>query len=111
MKKSSLNKNFGMLKHLSQFLPLKTLDQMYKFLVRSHLEYCDIIYPKPPHLNKSALGISVNSQMEKVENIQYQAALAVQNSMKNWDGKLYLIAVKCRRILQIHNIFNNKTPS
>ena len=37
-------KNIGILKHLSKFLPLKTLDQMYKALVRSHLDYCDVIY-------------------------------------------------------------------
>ena len=35
--------NVGIIKHLSRFLPLKTLDQMYKTLVRSHLDYCDII--------------------------------------------------------------------
>ena len=34
----------GFLKRLSKFLPLKTLDQMYKALVHSHLDYCDIIY-------------------------------------------------------------------
>ena len=32
-------KNIGFLKHLSKFLPLKTLDQMYKALVRPHLDY------------------------------------------------------------------------
>ena len=37
-------KNIGLLKHLSKFLPRKTLDQMYKTLVRSHLDYCDVIY-------------------------------------------------------------------
>ena len=37
-------KNVGILKHLWNFLPLKTLDQMYKALIRSHLDYCDIIY-------------------------------------------------------------------
>ena len=37
-------KNLGIIKHLSIFLPHKTLDLMYKALVRSHLDYCDIIY-------------------------------------------------------------------
>ena len=37
-------KNLGIIKHLSMFLSRKTLDQMYKALVRSHLDYCDIIY-------------------------------------------------------------------
>ena len=35
-------KNIGIIKHLSKFLPLKTLDQMYKALVRSHIDYCDL---------------------------------------------------------------------
>ena len=39
----------GFLKHLSKFVPIKTPDQMYKALVRSHLDYCDIIYHIPPY--------------------------------------------------------------
>ena len=31
-------KNLGIIKHLSMFLPRKKLDQMYKALVRSHLD-------------------------------------------------------------------------
>ena len=34
----------GIIKHISKFLPLKALDQMYKALVHSHFDYCDIIY-------------------------------------------------------------------
>ena len=30
--------------HLSNYLPIITLDLMYKLLVRPHLDYCDIIY-------------------------------------------------------------------
>ena len=39
------------------------------------------------------------------------AVLAVQNSMKNWDGETLSDRRKCRRILQIHKLFNNKIPS
>ena len=49
-------KYIGILKHLSKFLPLKTLDQMYKAFVRSHLDYCDIIYHIPPVSNQPPLG-------------------------------------------------------
>ena len=106
-------KNLGIIKHLSIFLPRKTLDQMYKSLVRSHLDYCDILYHIP----------SVQTQldsMEKAERIQYQAALAVTGA---WQGssrsKLYeelgweSLSERrwCRSILQLHKMLSNKTPS
>ena len=93
---------------------------MYKALVRSHLDYCDIIYHIPSHQNQAPLGVTLNSLMEKVERIQYQSALAISGA---WQGsgrtKLYeelgwesLFGRRMgRRILQIHKIFNNKTPS
>ena len=40
-------KNIGIIKHLSKFLPLKTLDQMYKVLVRSHLDLSLIHISEP----------------------------------------------------------------
>ena len=113
-------KNIGLIKHLSKFLPLKTLDQMYKALVRPHLDYCDIIYHKRSQQNQPPLGVSLNVIMEKAEKIQYQAALAVTGA---WHGsnrsKLYeelgweTLSDRrmCRRVLQIHKIMNNKTPS
>ena len=56
---------------------------MYSALVGSHIDYCDIIYHKPSRQNQSPLGITLNSLMEEVERIQYQAALAVTGS---WQG-------------------------
>ena len=48
MKKIMMAKQgIGIIKYLSKFLPLKTLDQMYKALVRPYLDYCDIIYHIP----------------------------------------------------------------
>ena len=64
-------KNLGIIKYLSNFLPIKTFDQMYKALVRSHLDYCDVIYHVPSHQNQAPLGVTLNSVMEKVERIQY----------------------------------------
>ena len=64
--------------------------------------------------------MTLNSLTEKAERIQYQAALAVTGA---WQGsnrsKLYeelgweTLSDRrwCRRILQIHKILNNKTPS
>ena len=91
---------------------------MFKALVRSHLDYCDIIYHIPSKHNQ--FGATLNSLMEKVERIQYQAALAITGT---WQGsnrtKLYeelgweTLSDRrwCRRILQIHKIKNNMTPS
>ena len=113
-------KIIGIIKHLSKFLPLKTLDQMYKALVRSNLDYCDIIYHTSPVINPHPLLPTFNSLMEKLERVQCQAAFAVTGA---WQGS------NCsklneelgwetlsdrrmgRRILQIHKIMNNKTPS
>ena len=117
---SKAKKNIGILKHLSKFLPLNTLDQMYKALVRSHLGYCDVIYDVPSKTHHPPLGRTLGSLMEKVERIQYQAALAITGT---WQGsgrsKLYdelgwetlSDRRKFRRALQIHKIINNNTIS
>ena len=109
----------GIIKHLSKYLPLKTLDQMYKALVRSHLDYCDIIYHEPSKVNQPPLGVTLTAPMEELERVQYLAALAVTGA---WRGssrtKLYeelgweslSERRRSRRILQIHKIENNNTP-
>ena len=87
---------------------------MYKALVRSHLDYCDIIYHIPSKQNQ--LGEILNTLMEKAEKIQYQAALALtgawQGSIRSklydelgWESVSYRRC--CRRILQIHKIMND----
>ena len=55
---------------------------MYKALVRSHLDYCDIIYHEPSKENQPPLGVTLTSPMEEIERIQYQAALAVTGAWK-----------------------------
>ena len=110
-------KNIGILKHLSKYLPLKTLDQMYKALVRCHLDYCDMIYHIPPTLNER--GLTLHTLMEIVEKIQYQAALAITGA---WQGTCRLKLYEelgwetlsdrrlSKRVLQIHKIIDGKTP-
>ena len=111
-------KGIGIIKYLSKFLPFRTL--MYKALIRSHLDYCDIIYHIPALKSQTNLGVTLNSLMEKVERTQYLASLAITGT---WQGsnrsKLYeelgweSLSDRrwCRRILQIHKIKNNMTPS
>ena len=109
-------KGIGIIKHLSRFLPLKDLDQMYKTLVRPHLDYCDIIYHIPP-LNSPSTSV-VHSR-KKLKEPNTKLLMAITGS---WQGssrrKLYeelgwkSISDRrwSRRILQIHNIRNNITP-
>ena len=54
---------------------------MYKALVRSHLQYCDILYLIPSV--QTQFGVTLTDLMEKAERIQYQAALAVTDA---WQG-------------------------
>ena len=78
-------KIIGIIKHLSNYLPIKTLDLMYKLLVQTHLDYCDIIY----HIPSSTNG-SLNSLMEKIEKIQYQAGLVITGGLQGTNrNKLY----------------------
>ena len=58
----------------------KHLDQTYKALVRSHLDYCDFIYHIPSIIHQLPLEVILNSLMEKVERIQYHAALAITDA-------------------------------
>ena len=60
-----------------------TLGQMYKGLVRSHLDYCDVICHISSILHQPPLDMTLNSLMENVERIQYQAALAITGA---WQG-------------------------
>ena len=93
---------------------------MYKAFVCSHLDYCDIIYHISPTINPPPLLLTFNPLMEKLEKVQYQAALAVTGA---WQGsncsklneELGWETLSDRRmgrhILQILKTMNNKTPS
>ena len=80
-------RNIAILKYLSKFLPLRTLDQMYKALVRSHLDYCDVIYHIPSITYQPPLGMTLRSLMEKVGRVQYQAALVITGA---WQDKFMM---------------------
>ena len=110
----------GILKYLSQHLPLKTLDQMYKIFIRPHFDFCDPIYHTPQVTNPFESSITLNALMERVEKIQYQALLAITGT---WQGtsrnKLYdelgwkslSDRRRCRRLIHLFKIRNNMTPN
>ena len=80
------NKGVGAIKCMSKYAPRSTLEQVYKSHVRSHLEYCDIIFHQPP-----ADGIlstnKLSTHMQKLESVQIQAAYAVSGAWKGTSTK------------------------
>ena len=109
--------NIGIMKHLNNVLPFSSLKNMCIVLVRSFFDYCDFIYHIPPKIHPPPLGMSLHDHMEKLEKVQYQAALAVTGA---WQGtsriKLYeelgweSLSDRriMRRVLQFHNIVDKK---
>ena len=79
-----------MLKYLSKYLPRDTLNKVYKLYIRPHLDYGDIIYHAPAEICDFIQNTILPNLMEKIESVQYSAALAVTGT---WRGtsreKLY----------------------
>ena len=84
---------------------------MYKALVRSHLDYCDVIYHIPSITHHPPLGRTLSSLMEKVERVQYQAVSSRSNIYDELGWETLSDRRKYRRVLQIHKIINNNTLS
>ena len=73
-------KGIGSIKRLSKMLPRHSFLTIYKSFVRPHLDYGDILYDQPN--NKSFY--------QKVETVQYNAALAITGAIKGTSKiKLY----------------------
>ena len=68
-----MNKTIGLLRKLRAFLPRQSLVTVYKAFITPHLDYEDIIYDQT--YNKSF--------HQKMESIQYDAALAITGAIKD----------------------------
>ena len=75
-------RGIGIIKFLSKYLPRNTLTELYKLYVRPHLDYGYVIYHIPPKKCDFSQDTSLNNHMEKLESIQYSAALAVTGAWK-----------------------------
>ena len=80
------NKGVGAIKCMSKYANRKTLEQVYKSHVRSHLEYCDIIFHQPP-ADGTLSTSNLSSSMSKLESVQIQAAYAVSGAWKGTSTK------------------------
>ena len=92
---------------------------MYKIFIRPHLDYGDVIYHIPHSYDAFSSSISLHPLMEKIEQIQYNAALAITGC---WQGsnrnKLYdelgweSLSDRrwSRRLFYFYKIHNGLTP-
>ena len=116
---SKTRKGIGMLRFLSKYLPRHTLNKLYKLYVRPHFDYGDVIYHNPPKVCDFTGSTTLSSLMEKLEFVQYSAALAITGA---WRGtsreKLYLdlgwesLSLRrwSRRLTLFYKVINNLTP-
>ena len=75
-----VNRIISLLRKLQNILPRVPLETIYKSFIRPHLDYGDILYDQ----------IFNNSFHEKLESIQYNAALAITGAIRGNSGeKLY----------------------
>ena len=56
---STARKGIGLIKHLRPYMPIKSLDQIFKMHIRSHLDYCDFIYHIPAPKSKYTHDINL----------------------------------------------------
>ena len=100
------SKGVHIIKKLNNVLPRKALLTSYKSFVRPHLDYGDILYDQP--LNESITS--------KLENIQYNATLAITGTIKRTSrSKLYkelgLQSLKLQRTLRRLFAFHKKVST
>ena len=87
---SKARKGIGIIKPLSRFLSIKTLDLIFKMYVRPHLDFCDVIYNLPCITNPFDSSINLSYLMNTLERIQYHAALAITGEWKGTNlNKVY----------------------
>ena len=71
-KLKKVTESINLLRKLNLTLPRFSLLIIYKSFIRPHLDYGDIVYDQP---NNSSLS-------EKIESLQYNAALAITGAIK-----------------------------
>ena len=72
----------GSIKKLREILPHNSLLTIYKSIVRSHLDYGDVIFDQPNNQSPS----------DKVEAVQYNAALAINGAIRGSSKMNYIMS-------------------
>ena len=86
-----------MLRKLPNNLPRTLLVTIYKFFVRLHLHFEDILYDQTFN----------NSFHEKFELIQYNAALAITSAIRSSSREKLCQELGFKSLQQQHNLFQN----
>ena len=79
-KMSKVYKGIAVLRKLQNIIPRNSLLTIHKSFIRSHLDYGDTIYHQPNN----------GSFCQKIESIQYQAALAISGVIHGTSQKNYI---------------------
>ena len=74
---SKANKCVGLLRNMYEFVPRKTLLNVYKAYVRPHLDYADVVYDQP---NNSSFA-------DKIKSLQYNSCLAITGAVRGTSRK------------------------
>ena len=117
---SKARKGIGLLKYLSKYLPRHTLSELYKLYVRPHLDYGDVIYHIPAKVCEFSQNIILSNLMEKLESVQYSAALAVTGTWRGTSREKPYTELGweslssrrwSRRLTLFYKIINNLSPA
>ena len=103
------SKGISIIRKLRYQIPRHSLVSLYKSFIRSTLEYVDVIYDQP----------SNNYFSDKIESIQYNAALAITGAIRGTSreklykelGFEYLSSRRWfKRLCLFHKVYHNKSP-
>ena len=103
------NNLIGRIKHLSFYLPCKSLLTIYKSCVRPHPDYGEIIYDNPEN----------ETLINKLEKVQYQACLVITGAFQGTSlQRLYReLGLEClqtrrwyRKMIFFYKILNGLAP-
>ena len=120
---SKARQGVGLMKCIYPYVPRFTLELVFKLNVRPHLDYADIIFHIPYKDNPAFLSEdtdeSLNSLMQKIESVQYDAALSSTGAWRGSPRKeLYEdlgweslhLRREARRLCMYHEIITFKKP-
>ena len=81
---TKVNKTIGLLCKLQKTLPRQSLLTIYKAFLRPHLDYSDVIFDQ-----------SYNASLhQKLEHIQYNAALAITGAIRDTFKEKFFIELR-----------------